>query len=87
MATHGQTAVSAAPSGGRKYNNGVCFEVKKTENVYRNQNMVLLQQCRLIKKAKTHINTTKISLFDTGVGQEGIDESHIHSNTLKNLCA
>ena len=34
---------------------------------------------------ETHINTTEVSLFDTGVGQEGIDESHIHSNTLKNL--
>ena len=86
MAKHGQTAVSAAPSGGRKYNNGVCFEVKKIENVYRSQNTVLLQR-RLIKKAKTYINTTEISLFDTGVGQEGIDESHIHTNTLENLCA
>ena len=60
------------------------FEVKETENVCRNLNTVLLQR-RLIKKTKTHINTTKISLFDAGVGQEGIDESHIHPNTLKNL--
>ena len=35
--------------------------------------------------AQTHIYTTKVSLFDTGVGQEGIDGSHIHCNTLKNL--
>lgn len=35
--------------------------------------------------AQTHIYTSKVSLFDTGVGQEGIDESHIHCNTLKNL--
>ena len=34
---------------------------------------------------EAHINTTEVSLFDTGVGQEGIDESHVHSNTLKNL--
>ena len=79
------TVVSAAPSGGREYNYGVFFEVKKTENVCRNLNTVLLQQRGLIKKAKTYINTTKISLFDTGVGQEGIDESHIHPNTLENL--
>ena len=36
----------------------------------------------------THINTTEVSLFDTGVSQEGIDESHIHSDALKSLyCA
>ena len=40
---------------------------------------------RCIMYTKAHINTTEVFLFDTGVGQEGIDESHIHSNTLKNL--
>ena len=38
-----------------------------------------------MSKLDAHINTTEVSLFDTGVGQEGIDESHVHSNTLKNL--
>ena len=33
----------------------------------------------------TYINTTKISLFDTGVCQEGIDKGYIHSHTLKYL--
>ena len=32
-----------------------------------------------------HVDTAEISLFDTGVGQESIDEGHIHSYTLKNL--
>ena len=40
----------------------------------------------MIIMCRAHINTTKVSLFDTGVGQEGIDESHVHSNALKNLC-
>ena len=62
MATHGQTVVSAVPSGGER----------KTRSFSH-------------ASIGTHINTTEISLFDTGVGQEGIDESHIHTNTLENL--
>ena len=63
MATHGQTAVSAAPSGKGGGRGIKSFSVS----------------------TGTHINATEISLFDTGVGQEGIDESHVHTNTLKNL--
>ena len=44
------------------------------------------QRYNFYRVIKAHINTTEVSLFDTGVGQEGIDESHIHTDTLKKLC-
>ena len=36
------------------------------------------RDCFSLKIVGTHINTTKVFLFDTGVGQEGVDQGNIH---------
>ena len=60
-------------------NKGGFGNYKETENDCVNYNM--WHWCPIA----THIDTTEISLFDAGVSQEGIDEGHIHCDTLKNL--
>ena len=35
--------------------------------------------------AGTHIDTTKISLLEAGVGQQGIEQGEVHRHTLQDL--
>ena len=84
MATHGQILVVVGPSAPTQQKNKHKHSKLKMD-VHCKQSLHYATFNNIIIIARAHIYTAEISLFDTGIGQEGIDEGHIHSNTLKNL--